>query len=74
MRFVPATHHASRTEGSLIPAGRRHRSSAEAYLDSATLVAGKPQALSELHRLLLSGWSDARSLESALNDFGELTS
>lgn len=65
---------ASRREGTLTPAGRRHRASAEAYLDSATVVAGKPEAYEELHRLLLSGWLEARSLESALDHYGNMIS
>lgn len=65
---------ASRREGTLTAAGRRHRASAEAYLDSATMVAGKPEAYDELHRLLLSGWLEARSLESALDHYGNMIS
>lgn len=64
---------AARFEGSLSPAGRRHRARAEAYLDAATMVAGKPHAVSELCRMLFFGCSGAGALASALDEFGRFT-
>lgn len=64
----------ARAAGSLTAAGRRHRATAAAYLDAATMAAGKPQAAAELHRLLFTGLSGARALESALEEFDTFAS
>lgn len=64
---------AARFEGSSSPAGRRHRARAEAYLDAATMAAGKQHAVSELCRMLFFGCSGAGALASALDEFDRYT-